>query len=542
MLVLLVCGIGAFALKGLAPKPPASDSGSATVVKSDLRVQVVETGTLNANNVVELKSLVSGRLKTLYVEVGDKVKAGQLVAIIDPRETQLAVDQTRSQADGARSAVQRSQIEMEQRTLTARSDLASARARLTQSEEELKAQPELTRANIAQARTALATAQRERDRLLNSAEPSQRIAAQSSIDEAKSNVANAEAELNRDQALLGKGYVSKKQVEDAQLAVELAHTRLQTAKDNYDTIVAGFTQEIAKADQAIKQAQAGVDTAVANAIQDKIKRDAYRSAVADRDKAIVALRDVAAMKKGIDQNWATVRQLTAALADGERNLGETKILAPIDGLVTKKDIRVGELVTSISGFSSGSPIVRIEDRSAMKVQLDVNEIDAARMNIGMPVDVAIDALPDLPLHGTISKISPTSIALDNADINGQTASGTSTADTVVKYKVEVKLVNPPIAVRSGMSTKCTFILASEKNALNVPIEYVGHDAKGDYVNLDTGKKVQGKAVPERRTVVIGLKTATNIALRSGVKEGDKLLRPDYSGPKRQGAMMAGGGD
>jgi len=539
LLVLLVCGLGGLALKGMQSPAAKAEAPPVTVVRTDLKVQVVETGTLNANNVVELKSLVSGRLKALYVDEGDRVKAGQLVAIIDPRETQLAVDQTRSQADGARNAAERAQIEMEQRRLSARSDLSSANARLLQAQEESKAQPELTRAAIAQARTALASAERERERLLQSAEPNQRFAAQSTIDEAKSNVANTEAELSRDNALLAKGYVSQKQVEDDELQVELSHTRLQSAKDNYASLTAGFSQEIAKADQSIKQMQAALDTAVANSIQDRIKREAYRSAVADRDKSIVGLRDVDAMKKGIQQNWATVRQLGSALADGERNLGETELRSPIDGLVTKKDIRVGELVTSISGFSSGSPIVRIEDRQAMKVQLDVNEIDAARMQIGMPVDVTVDALPDTPLHGSVSKIAPSSIAIESADVSGS-ASATATADTVVKYKVEVRLKNPPPSVRSGMSSKCSFILAERDKVLNVPLEFVGHDAKGDYVTVDTGKAPKGKpAIGERHAVVTGLRTATNIEVKSGVHEGDKLLRPDYSGPKRAGMMGMG---
>src|SRR5579862_8260358 len=169
LLVLLVCGLGAFALKGLQPQAAKTESAAASVVRSDLKVEVVETGTLNANNVVELKSLVSGRLKALYVDEGDSVKSGQLIAIIDPRETQLAVDQTRSQADGARSAAERAQIEMEQRALSAQSDLASANARLLQAGEESNAQPELTRASIAQAKSALSSAEREKERLLQSA-------------------------------------------------------------------------------------------------------------------------------------------------------------------------------------------------------------------------------------------------------------------------------------------------------------------------------------------------------------------------------------
>src|SRR5579863_77782 len=78
LLVLLVCGLGGLALKGLQPAAAKTESAPVTVQRSDLKIQVVETGTLNANNVVELKSLVSGRLKALYVDEGDRVKAGQL--------------------------------------------------------------------------------------------------------------------------------------------------------------------------------------------------------------------------------------------------------------------------------------------------------------------------------------------------------------------------------------------------------------------------------------------------------------------------------
>src|ERR1700722_15183028 len=88
VVLVLVCGLGGFALKGLKPPAPKTADASVTVQRGDLSVQVVETGTLNADNVVELKSLVSGRLKTLLVDEGDRVKAGQLIAVIDPRETQ----------------------------------------------------------------------------------------------------------------------------------------------------------------------------------------------------------------------------------------------------------------------------------------------------------------------------------------------------------------------------------------------------------------------------------------------------------------------
>jgi len=117
---------------------------------------------LNANNVVELKSLVSGRLRpsTLTKGSGQGRPARRHHR---PARDAVGVDQTRSQADGARKRRRASPDRDGAASSERASDLSSANARLLQAQEESKAQPELTRAAIAQARTALASAERERE-------------------------------------------------------------------------------------------------------------------------------------------------------------------------------------------------------------------------------------------------------------------------------------------------------------------------------------------------------------------------------------------
>src|SRR5205823_5832479 len=113
-----VLGIAGILVVAGCEKPAGADAKADATVKvsrQDLSVKVVETGTVDAVKSVEVKSRVSGRLKRLLVDEGDHVKAGQLIAVIDPKETELAVRQQEAQLRGAVSQVKRTGIEAAQR-------------------------------------------------------------------------------------------------------------------------------------------------------------------------------------------------------------------------------------------------------------------------------------------------------------------------------------------------------------------------------------------------------------------------------------------
>ena len=94
------------------------------VTKGDVAVSIIETGTVDAVRTVEIKPQVTGRLAELFVDEGSMVVAGQLLAVIDPQETQLRVEQGRAQLMGAQSVVERSSLEIDQRRKTAKAALA----------------------------------------------------------------------------------------------------------------------------------------------------------------------------------------------------------------------------------------------------------------------------------------------------------------------------------------------------------------------------------------------------------------------------------
>jgi HlyD family secretion protein len=427
------------------------------------------------------------------------------------------------------SGVGRLSLEIEQRRKTALAAYNQARVRVMQLDLEAKTQPTLTKAAITQAETALRTAEQEKVRLLQSLHPTQRVSAQSAVDEAQASYENAKRDAERQAELLSKGYVAGRVAEAAKLTQDLAIARLTTAKENLSKLDAQQRAEAAKADEAILQARAELTRAKANTIQNQLKRQEYQTAVSEMEKARAALSDPAILQKQLEQSQATVAQLQSVVSDSRRQLGETEIRAPIAGIVTKKGLQVGELATGLSQFSSGSTIVKIEDRRSMRVKLNVNEIDVAKMTLGMKAKVDVDALPDKSFDGIVRKIAPAS---REAAPGGQ-------ADAVVRYEVEVELTNPTPALRSGMTAKCTVDVINREDVLTVPVEYVQKDKNRYYVFIAPATK-GGQA--EKKEIKIGAASGTKYEVISGVKEGDELQKPEYKGPERKGMMQMGPDD
>ncbi|HVT12568.1 MAG TPA: efflux RND transporter periplasmic adaptor subunit [Fimbriimonadaceae bacterium] len=517
-------------------KPPAQTNAAqttATVTRQNLEVKVVETGSVDAVQAVEVKSRVSGRLKKLYVDEGSVVKAGQLIAEIDPQETELQLKQNEAQLRGAKSSVARTDVEIAQRKKTVVADYKQAQIRVEQLKAQAEAQPTLTLASVNSAKAALESAKQQVEGLETTTQPNARSADAAALKEAQANYDNAKSEYDRQKNLLSLGYVSQKAVENAELTLEVARLKLATAQDSHNRLEKQLQTELTQAQDSERQAQAEYDKALASRFQDATKRQDYENALADLAKAKTALQDVEAMEQGRAQSQATVDQLANVVADAQRNLGETEIRAPMDGIVTKKETLEGELVTGLSAFTSGTPIVRIEDRRSLRVTMDVNEIDTAKLKDGMKADIDVEAIPGQTFKGTVHRIAPAS--------NNTGATATASTDSVVRYQVEVWLDNTDPRLRSGMSARCTVMVAKKDNVLALPVDFVGKDDQGRFVMIPQGDAK--KKLPSKRVAVkTGLETGTSIEMVSGVSEGQVVERPAFTGPARQGFMQMGGDD
>ena len=528
--MIVVSGLAGCSL-GKGGGDDASKVQSTTVQRGELKVSVVENGKVDSVKSVEVKSRVTGRLARLLVDEGDVVQQGQLIAVIDPQETVLRVQQDAAQLAGAQSGAERARLEIAQRRVTSQATFAQAQSRVKQLELELKTQPILNRSAISEAQSALATAEQEKIRLVQSSIPGLRVQNQSSVREAKASVEVADLEYRRQRDLLQQGYTAARSLEQAKVSLEQAQARLATAEENVRVQEAQFRVQVSQADEAIRQARAGLQRANANQVQVELKRQELATAQSELSKAKASLSDPAILEQGRAQSLATVDQLSSILSDSRRQLGETEIRAPISGIVTSKGLQVGELVTGLSTFGSGTTIVKIEDRTKMRVMLNVNEIDTAKLQKGMTAKIDVDAIPGKSYQGNVIKIAPASV---------QAAPGQAATDAVVRYAVEIQVLDTDARLRTGMSAKCTLNVIDKKGVLTVPRSYVQSKEGKAYVFTPNPSK-EPKAKPIEKEVKVGDESGSQIEILSGITEGEKLVMPPFDGPDRQGFIQIGRG-
>ncbi len=523
----------AIALVGCGKREEVVAEKPYTVTKGDVSVSIIESGTVDAIRSVEVKPQITGRISKLLVDEGDQVVQGQLLAVIDPQETRLSYDQTNSQLVGAEAGVARSTIEIAQRKKTAAVALAQAEARVTQLELEVKNTPALLKAEIASAEANLRSAEADRDRIKNSAQPTQIAATKATLQEAEQNLRNSKFEYERQVELEKQGYSALRNVQNAQLNVQLAQTRLENARVAMNRQEAGLEADMKRANEAVAAAETTVRRAKTNLYTVASKRAELDSARAEVLRARAGLSDPALLEKSRQQGEASVAQLRSALQESARKLNETSIKSPLTGTISKKLLQIGEMASGLSSFSAGSTIFKIEDRTKMRVKLAVNEIDIAKLSVGMPAEVAVDAVPNEKISGKISKMAPARQLVNGAEVQVGT-------DAVVKYEVEIVLDKTVPALRSGMSAKCTMNVASSKNVVFLPVEYVEKKEDEFFVYFPGAAVKKGEvAKPTKQKIKVGVISNSRYEVLSGVKAGDSVVKPTFSGPPRKGFMSMG---
>src|SRR6185436_9878959 len=97
---------------------------------------------------------------------------------------------------------------------------------------------------------------------------------------------------------------------------------------------------------------------------------------------------------------ASVAQLENSLREVQVRQGDTTLVAAMGGVVTKRYIEEGELITSgVSTFSSGSPVLQIADLSRMLIKMSVNEVDVQKIKLGQAVEITVDAAKGAKFSG-----------------------------------------------------------------------------------------------------------------------------------------------
>lgn len=223
-----------------------------------------------------------------------------------------------------------------------------------------KSQIEILRSQRATAKARLSQAETEKSRIANGARTEERREAKAGYEQTLPNVENARRELARRENLYKNGDISREEFERAQTAFQTSQKQSVTMRESFNVVNASArNDDLAKADANVEVTKA----------------------------------QIAEFDALINEAGAKVRQ-------AEANLSKTVVRAPITGVVVRKRLHDGETVSP----ENQTGIVTLADVSALRVRVDVDEIDVAKLKIGQTAFVTADAFDNQKFTAKIIKI------------------------------------------------------------------------------------------------------------------------------------------
>ena len=147
----------------------------------------------------------------------------------------------------------------------------------------------------------------------------------------------------------------------------------------------------------------------------------------------------------------------AALSTAAERLADTELKAPIEGVILRRDVEAGQVISSgVSSVSGGTTIALLANLDKVNVLADVDETDIGRVNVGQTVKAVADAFPDQEFVGRVLRIAPLA----------------KVAQNVTTFEVTAEVDNPGHLLKSGMNANVQIMTAEARNVLMVPNEAI----------------------------------------------------------------------
>ena len=291
----------------------------------------------------------------------------------------------------------------------------------------------------------------------------------------------------------------------------------------------------------LEQAEAGLKEATASYDRSKQLFEKGIISKADWDKAISTYEIAKANRQSAYYN---VQSAGASVSEAMDNLNRTSIYAPVSGTISKLDAELGERVVGTQQMA-GTEILRVANLKNMEVEIDVNENDIVKVQIGDSTIVEVDAYLKKEFKGIVTQIA-------------NSAGEALTADQVTNFKVKVRILEESYKdllegkdesyspFRPGMTATVDIITNKRPKAINVPLSAIVIKTDTSSVSkttvpkaVDANKKVESEekfecvfvnnnGVAKLRVVTTGIQDDTKIEILSGLKEGDEIIIGPYN--------------
>ncbi len=268
--------------------------------------------------------------------------------------------------------------------------------------------------------------------------------------------------------------------------------KLEEATLTYEAKLAGYNLAVQEATPAdIANAQAQVQQAQADYDQARAEQGVNEQQLAILEARVEKARlAVETLQAGVDP------ALARAVKTAAEDLKAATLLAPFDGVILEVQAKPGETVIDRAG------VILMADATALEVLTKVIEEDLPLVQVGQPVEVFFDAVPEAAIRGRVARIVPQRISGEDRPL----------------YPVYISLDELPEDIISGMTTDASIIIAQKFGVLRLPRALV--QAGADDIAV---VEVWANNQIERREVQVGLRGDVYIEIMAGLSEGDEVV-------------------
>jgi HlyD family secretion protein len=325
------------------------------------------------------------------------------------------------------------------------------------------------------------------------------------------------------------------EVKKGDLLVKVNPDLIQSAVNRSQATYQNVRASLEQAEATLKQAKADYD-------RNKTLFDKGVISKADWDRAIAGYETAQAGKSSA---YYSVQSAAASVNEAKDNLTRTTIYAPMSGTISLLNVELGERVVGTQQMA-GTEILRVANLKNMEVEVDVNENDIVKVQIGDSTIVEVDAYLKKEFKGVVTEIA-------------NSAAGNLAADQVTNFKVKVRILEESYKdltegkpesyspFRPGMTATVDIITQKRMDAIAVPISAIviktdTSSTKKPYEKMaqssdeTEGSEEQkfecvfvnsnGKA--KLKVVETGIQDDTNIEIVSGLSEDDEIITGPYN--------------
>jgi len=247
-------------------------------------------------------------------------------------------------------------------------------------------------------------------------------------------------------------------------------------------------------------------------LERKMKRqqELHHTGVLNTDLFENTERDVAMAKLDLLSREQDLKQTRASLSQSRDRLSKTSIKAPIDGIVTALNVKVGETVVAGTTNIIGSSIMDVSDPSAVLAEVQVEEADILAVKLGQEAEITMASVPDGRFKGKVISIGTTA----RKDPNNRNL-------FLVKLLVDKSTDQ---FSRLAISCRAEIFTDVVENAVNIPVEAVLQDDDNDSADYVF---VAAAGIAKKKTIEKGIQTDTAVEVKSGITEGETVIVGPY---------------